>query len=161
MDSVSPRKAPTWSDTISGNSAPRNWQWNVPSLIPSDDKIMSCVCCVMNLLDPRMVQLSQVETSTSTTKKILGCTKLAKMMTPSDCVTEGHRGYHTFDRGGQSREDVNFTSLNVHNLGWWKQDGHHFPTLSRLTRRFLAISATSTGTPENMLLFIMNRWSES
>ena len=28
-------------------------------------------------------------------------------------------------------------------LGWWKQHGHHFPTLSRLARRFLSISATS------------------
>ena len=28
-------------------------------------------------------------------------------------------------------------------LGWWQQHGHHFPTLSRLARRFLAISATS------------------
>ena len=28
-------------------------------------------------------------------------------------------------------------------LGWWKQHGHHFPTLSRLARRFLAISTTS------------------
>ncbi len=26
---------------------------------------------------------------------------------------------------------------------WWKQYGHHFPTLSRLARRFLAISTTS------------------
>ncbi len=28
-------------------------------------------------------------------------------------------------------------------LTWWKAHGHHFPTLSRLARRFLAISATS------------------
>ena len=28
-------------------------------------------------------------------------------------------------------------------LGWWQQHGHHFPTLSRLARRFLTISATS------------------
>jgi hypothetical protein len=28
-------------------------------------------------------------------------------------------------------------------LGWWKQHGHHFPTLSQLARRFLTISATS------------------
>ena len=28
-------------------------------------------------------------------------------------------------------------------LGWWKQHGHHFPTLSRLACRFLSISTTS------------------
>ncbi len=28
-------------------------------------------------------------------------------------------------------------------LGWWKDHGHHFPTLSRLARRFLTISTTS------------------
>jgi hypothetical protein len=28
-------------------------------------------------------------------------------------------------------------------LGWWKQCGHHFPTLSRLPHRFLTISVTS------------------
>jgi hypothetical protein len=81
---------------------------------------------------------------------------------------------------GQSRKDVNLTSLYVHiqrntllsivshtslvteevecynenarsnpidmvgnPIGWWKQHGHHFPTLYRLTRRFLDISSTS------------------
>ncbi len=28
-------------------------------------------------------------------------------------------------------------------LSWWKVHGHHFPTLSRLVRRFLTISTTS------------------
>ena len=28
-------------------------------------------------------------------------------------------------------------------MGWWKQHGHHFPTLSRLACRFLTISETS------------------
>jgi hypothetical protein len=28
-------------------------------------------------------------------------------------------------------------------LGWWKQHGHHFPTLDRLVCRFLTISVTS------------------
>ena len=28
-------------------------------------------------------------------------------------------------------------------LSWWKTHGYHFPTLSRLVRRFLSISATS------------------
>jgi hypothetical protein len=32
--------------------------------------------------------------------------------------------------------------LGCNPLSWWKQHGHHFPTLSRLARRCLDISAT-------------------
>jgi hypothetical protein len=72
-------------------------------IVEDQEKFVSC-----EVVTPR------VETSTSTTKKILGCTKQTKMKTPSDCVTEAHRGYPTLDRGGQSLEDVNFTVLYVH-----------------------------------------------
>jgi hypothetical protein len=39
--------------------------------------------------------------------------------------------------------------------GWWKQHGHHFPTLSRLARHFLAISATSC--PVERLLSVVGQ----
>ncbi len=59
MDSWRPRETPTWSDTISGNSDPRNLQWNVPPSIPCGCKIMFCVCCTVNLRIRTVKSMSQ------------------------------------------------------------------------------------------------------
>ena len=137
-------------------------------IVEDQEKLASCA-----VVAPR------AQTSTAVTKKILGCTKQAKMMAPSASVarkvavdatrvaeevspakmsilllyTCTYRQIHychtsltlVTQEVERYKEHACSNPIEMvgNPLGWWKQHGHHFPTLSRLARRFLAISATS------------------
>ena len=88
-------------------------------------------------LDPRMVQLPHVkEYQEEAVWQVLQhrCQELIveEQEKVSSCAVVGPRA-ETSSASTNSRQI----------LGCTKQHGHHFPTLSQLARRFLAISATS------------------
>ena len=74
-------------------------------IVEDQEKVTSCT-----VVAPR----AEPSTTPTNPRQLLGCTKQAKIMSPSSSVGRKVAVDATRVAGGQSREDVNFTALYVH-----------------------------------------------